>query len=341
MREGKMLLSRISGFRIMVIIIGFMAMVLPAHGEVKKAQSIDKVATVNGVPVERAEFNDEVLNIQKTLLGFGKPLTCNQVSSVQTEVLESMIRREILYQESRKSGIRPDEKAVNKGIETFRQQFSNETEYKNELSRRNIPEEKLRASIERNISIQQYVERQFSDKVKVTDAEIMDYYESHLDIFKQALQVRVSHILIQSDSRWEAPRKQEARRKAEQVLKNLKKGQDFAALAREQSDGPTRTNGGDLGYVRMDQLEKQLEDVVFSLKPGETSEVIETDYGFHLFKLIDRKPETIMAYDNVKEQIRQHLVQEKAKQEADIHAKNLRGKAAVEIFSGEDISLAK
>src|SRR3972149_7378215 len=166
MREGKMLLNRVSSFQIMVIMIGFIAIVLPAQGEVKKPQSVDKVAIVNGVPIERGEFDGEVLNIQKTLLGFAKPLTCNQVASVQTEVLESMIRREILYQESRKSGIKPDENAVNKEIETLRQQFSNETEYKNELSRRNISEEILRSGMERNSSVQQYVERQFADKVK-------------------------------------------------------------------------------------------------------------------------------------------------------------------------------
>ena len=336
-----MLLSRGSVLRIMVVMIGFIAMVLPARGEVKKPQSVDKVATVNGVPIERGEFDGEVLNIQKTLMGFGKPLTCNQVSSVQTEVLESMIRREILYQESRKSGIRPDEKAVNKEIETLRQQFSNETEYNNELSRRNMTEEILRSGMERNSTVQQYIEQQFAKKVKVTDTEIMDYYESHLDLFKQAMQVRVSHILIQLDSQWEASRKQEARRKAEQILKSLKKGQDFSVLAREQSDGPTRTDGGDLGYIRMGQLEKQLESVVFSLKPGETSEVIETGYGFHLFKVIDIKSETIMAYDNVKEQIQHYLMQEKAKQEADLYAKTLRGKAAVEVFPGEDSSSAK
>ena len=336
-----MLLNRVSSFQIMVIMIGFIAIVLPAQGEVKKPQSVDKVAIVNGVPIERGEFDGEVLNIQKTLLGFAKPLTCNQVASVQTEVLESMIRREILYQESRKSGIKPDENAVNKEIETLKKQFSNETEYKNELSRRSITEEMLRSRLGRSSSVQQYIERQFAKKVKVTDTEIMAYYGSHLDLFKQMLQVRVSHILIQSDSQWEASRKQEARRKAEQALKSLKKGQDFAALAREQSDGPTRTDGGDLGYIKMGQLEKQLESVVFSLKPGETSEVIETGYGFHLFKVIDRKPETILAYDNVKEQIQQYLVQEKAKQEADLHAKTLREKAVVEIFPGEDISSAK
>jgi peptidyl-prolyl cis-trans isomerase C len=316
----------------MVIVIGFIAVVSSAQAEMKKPQSADKVAIVNGEQIDKGEFDAEVLRVQKALLGFGKPLTCSQVTSVQTEVLESLIRREILYQDSRKMGIKPDENAVNKEINSLKQQFPSETEYKNELSRRNISEETLRTRIEKNSSIQQYVERQFASKVTVTDSDAVAYYEGHMDLFNQPLQIRVSHILIQTDPKWEEARKQEARRKIEQILQNLKKGQDFAALAREQSDGPTRTNGGDLGYIKKGQLNKQIETVVFALKPGETSDIVEMDYGFNLFKVTDKKPETVIAYEKVKEKIVQFLREEKAKQEAELQAKALREKASVEIL---------
>jgi peptidyl-prolyl cis-trans isomerase C len=161
---------------------------------------------------------------------------------------------------------------------------------------------------------------------------MVEYYQSHLDLFKQPLQIRVSHILIQTDPKWEAPRKQEARIKIEQILKNLKKGQDFAATAKMQSDGPTKANGGDLGYITIGQLDKQFESTVFALDPGQISDIIETDYGFHLFKVTDKKPETVLAYENVKEKIQQFLRNEKAKQEADLQAKALREKANVVIL---------
>jgi peptidyl-prolyl cis-trans isomerase C len=335
-------MTRVFSFRTVVLFAACIAMASPAGGEAKKAEpAADRVAIVNGVPIERADFDKEVFLIQKSLLGLGKPLTCGQVSSIRAEVLESMIRREVLYQDSRKAGIKPDENAVTKEIAALKQQYPTEAEYKNELAGRNLSEEALRSHLERNSSLQQYVDRQFGAKVAVTDAEMVGYYESRLDLFKQPLQARVSHILIQTDSQWDDRRKQEARRKAEQVLKDLKNGRDFAALAREQSDGPTRTNGGDLGYIRTGQLDAQLENAVFRLKAGETSDIIETGYGFHLFKMFDRKPETILAYDAVKEQIRRHLAQEKARQEADRYAKTLREKASVEILLREEVSAAK
>jgi parvulin-like peptidyl-prolyl isomerase len=312
-----------------------MMTVSSALGETKKNQKEEKVAVVNGAPIEKDEFDGEVFLIQKTVLGLGKPLSCEQVSLIRREVLESMIRRELLYQTARKSGIKPDENAINKDINSLKQQFSGETEYKNELSRRGINEEVLRARMIRNSLVQKYMDKEFTDKVNVTDKEIQDYYQKNIDLFKQPFQMRVNQIFIQSDSKGGDSRKKELRGKAEKILKNLKDDQDFADLAREYSDGPTKNKGGDLGYLRKGQLEKQFESKIFALKKGEITDVIETEYGFHIFKVTDIKPETILAYENVKEKVKKFLVDEKTKQEADKYARKLREKTDVKILMPE------
>jgi parvulin-like peptidyl-prolyl isomerase len=306
-----------------------------ALGETKKNQKEEKVAVVNGTPIEKGEFDGEVFLIQKTVLGLGKPLSCEQVSLIRREVLESMIRRELLYQAARKSGIKPDENAINKDINSLKQQFSGETEYKNELSRRGINEEVLRARMIRNSLVQKYVDKEFTGKVNVTDKEIQDYYQKNIDLFKQPFQMQVSQIFIQSDPKGGDSRKKELRGKAEKILKNLKDDQDFADLAREYSDGPTKNKGGDLGYLRKGQLEKQFESKIFALKKGEITDVIETEYGFHIFKVTDIKPETMLAYENVKEKVKKFLVDEKIKQEADNYARKLREKTDVKILLPE------
>jgi parvulin-like peptidyl-prolyl isomerase len=312
-----------------------MMAVSSALGETKKNQKEEKVAVVNGAPIEKDEFDGEVFLIQKTVLGLGKPLSCEQVSLIRREVLESMIRRELLYQAARKSGIKPDENAINKDINSLKQQFSGETEYKDELSRRGINEEVLRARMIRNSLVQKYVDKEFTDKVNVTDKEIQDYYQKNIDLFKQPFQMRVSQIFIQSDPKGGDSRKKELRGKAEKILKNLKDDQDFAGLAREYSDGPTKNKGGDLGYLRKGQLDKQFESKIFALKKGEITDVIETEYGFHIFKVTDIKPETILAYENVKEKVKKFLVDEKIKQEADEYARKLREKTDVKILLPE------
>src|SRR5208337_4640247 len=162
---------KISCLLTIAITVVCMMAVSSAFGETKKNQKEEKVAVVNGTPIEIDEFNGEVFLIQKTVIGLGKPLSCEQVSLIRREVLESMIRRELLHQAARKSGIKPDENAINKDINSLKKQFSDETEYKNELT----------------------------DKVDVTDKEIQDYYQKNIDLFKQPFQIRVSHISIQSD----------------------------------------------------------------------------------------------------------------------------------------------
>ncbi|MGD0168943.1 MAG: peptidylprolyl isomerase [Smithella sp.] len=334
---------KISCLLTIAITVVCMMTVSSALGETKKNQKEEKVAVVNGAPIEKDEFDGEVFLIQKTVLGLGKPLSCEQVLLIRREVLESMIRRELLYQAARKSGIKPDENAINKDINSLKQQFSGETEYKNELSRRGINEEVLRARMIRNSLVQKYVDKEFTDKVNVTDKEIQDYYQKNIDLFKQPFQMRVNQIFIQSDSKGGDSRKKELRSKAEKILKNLKDDQDFADLAREYSDGPTKNKGGDLGYLRKGQLEKQFESKIFALKKGEITDVIETEYGFHIFKVTDIKPETILAYENVKEKVKKFLVDEKIKQAADLYAKKLREKAGagIEIFIKEDLGAAK
>jgi len=336
-----MSLKKIPGFRIKALLVCLVALSAPDYALAAAPDKADRVAAVNGAAIDRAEFEGEVLVVQKAILGFGKPLTQGQVSSVNADVLESMIRREILLQESRKADIKPDESAVLKEIETLKKQFVSEAEYLGELARRNLSEEALRARVERNNLIQQYIERQFVPKVTVTDRDMIGYYEGNLDQFKQPLQAKLSHILVQVDPVWDKARKQESRKKAEQILKNLKKGQDFATIAREQSDGLTKANGGEIGYVRPGQIDRQFEGAVFALKPGETTELIETDHGIHIFKVTDRKNATVMSYEEVKDRILKLLRFEKAKQEADLYAKGLRDKASVETFLADGNKAAK
>lgn len=336
-----MFLNNKKVYTIITLMMVILMMVQPSWGQDSKKRDDERIAVVNGATIMRGDFDAEVLRIQKAHLALGRPLKCAHVAAYDKEVMEGLIRLELLYQESRKADIKFDKADIDKQMEVLKKQFLSETEYRNELSRRQITEEMLRARVERDFVFQKYITQQFAEKIKVTDVEMMTYYETHLDLLKQPLQVRVSHIMIQSDPKWDKARKQEARWKIESIQKKVEKGQDFAALAREHSDGTARTNGGDLGYIRAGQLGNRFENVVFDLKPGETSTIIETDHGFHLFKVTDRKAETILAYDNVKDQIRQTLVQEKTKQAADMHGKKLRETAKVEIVLKDDVPAAK
>ena len=151
-------------------------------------------------------------------------------------------------------------------------------------------------------------------------------------MFKQPEQIKASHILIKVDAKADEAQKAEARKKIEEVQQKLKDGGDFAALAKEYSEGPSSAKGGDLGYFRRGQMVKPFEDAALALKPNEVSDIVETRFGYHLIIVYDTKPEQTLAYADVKDKISQRMKQEKIEKEAVQYVDKLKKDAKLEKF---------
>jgi peptidyl-prolyl cis-trans isomerase C len=132
------------------------------------------------------------------------------------------------------------------------------------------------------------------------------------------------------DPKADSAKKEEARKKIESVQEKLKAGGDFAALAKELSDCPSKEKGGDLGYFGKGQMVKPFEDAALALKPGETSGIVETQFGYHIIKLVEIKTEGIMPYTEVKDQLTQYLKQEKVKAGLDSYLAGLEKMSKIE-----------
>ena len=196
----------------------------------------------------------------------------------------------------------------------------------------NASEAAIKARIERVLTIQGFIQNEIAQKVTVTEKETRDFYDSHPEKFTRPEQVKASHILIKADPEMDENSKRKSRREIEKIRERVEKGEDFAELAREVSQGPSSAKGGDLGYFGRGDMVKPFEEAAFSLKPGEVSDVVETRFGYHLIKATDRREESTIQYQEVKERLQGVLKQAKVNQEVGEYIRKLREKADVEIF---------
>jgi peptidyl-prolyl cis-trans isomerase C len=185
------------------------------------------------------------------------------------------------------------------------------------------------------IKYKKLIDSKIAGKVKVTDKDIEKYYNDNKKKFEHPELCRASHILISPDKTEAATdpngAKAKAKAKAEKLLKELKGGNaDFAAIAKaNSSDTFSATKGGDLGFFKKGVMVPPFDKAAFSMKPGEISDVVETQYGFHIIKVAERKDAGTTPLEEAKEEIRQILLQEQQKKYSDEYFKSLKAKANI------------
>jgi len=192
-----------------------------------------------------------------------------------------------------------------------------------------------------NFLANEFLKREVAQKVTVSEEDMKSYYEGHKDEFKTPEMVKARHILIRVAPAASEEDKKKAKEKAEDILKKIKDGgEDFSKLASDLSDDPgSKSKGGDLGFFPKGRMVKPFEDAAFSLKPGEISGIVETQFGFHIIKVEERKDASVEPLEKVKERINQKLLQERVKTKIaefiDNAMKDAKAEIHPEVFTGE------
>jgi len=292
----------------------------------------EKAAEINEVVITKAQFNKE-LNIHLDRVAKqGQQVPDDKLADLKNDILEGLIEREVLYQESKKVGIKINGQKVDDQLTAIKKRFPSETEYQAALGKMNLTEVEVKMQISRGLAIRALIEQQVTSKIVITDAETKGYYDSNPQMFQQPAQVKASHILIKVDAGADDAKKAEARKKIEMVQQKIKAGGDFAELAKEYSEGPSNTRGGDLGLFRRGQMVKPFEDTAFAMKPNEVSDIVETRFGYHIIKVYEVKPEQTLTYADVKDKLNQRMKQEKVEKNASLYISQLKKDAKIEKY---------
>ncbi len=231
-------------------------------------------------------------------------------SAALSRLLDQFIEERLWLETARQAGITVTEEEK----QAYKSQIVDEAESPSAGEDRDYITERL--------MIEKYLQSLLAD-IDVSEEEIRNYYEQNKREFLLPERVKVSQILLNNEA--EAVR-----------LQNLLKAGDeelFRKIARENSLGHEANRGGELGIFKLNELPKEIEKVIFSLKEGEISPVVESPYGFHIFRLDNRFEPRLLSLEEVKDKIKTKLLQEKIEASKKTHLEEIKARVNWQFFS--------
>lgn len=287
------------------------------------------VARVNGEAISGKELEDAV----RAVAGQAGPVPPDERDRVYRGVLDNMIGYRLIIQEAKARKVAVADAEVDAQLAQIRGQFPNDAQFQQALAAQKTTLEAVRNDTRDEMSASKLVETEIASKVTVKPEAVTDFYQKNQDKFQQGPRVRASHILIGIPQNADAATKQQAKAKADTLLKDLKAGKDFAVTAKANSQDPgSAPNGGDLGYFEQGQMVPPFEQAAFALKPGEMSDVVETQFGYHIIKVADKQESRVVPLDEAKGQIEQYLTQQNRHAQTELFVTALKAKAKIEIL---------
>jgi peptidyl-prolyl cis-trans isomerase C len=289
----------------------------------------DVVARVNGDPCSRGELERAIRNVEQRA---GRPVPAEQRDQVFRGVLNELLNFKLVQAEGKARGITVTDQEIDERIAEIRKQVPNDEAFQQALKQRQMTVGDLRNETRTEILVNKTMESEIASKVVVSQADLDEYYKQNPDQFKQPEQLRASHILFSVDSSATADFRKTTRDQAEGVLKRAKAGEDFAALAKQYSKDGSAQQGGDLNFFPRGQMVPAFDQAAFALKPGEISGIVETQFGFHIIKATEYKPERIVPLAEVSDRLSGFLRQRKQQQLVQQFVESLKAKYKVEVL---------
>lgn len=293
-------------------------------------------AVVNGAAIPRAEVDRLTDAFMKQ---FGSGISAEQRASIKgalgKQALENLINQKLLVQEAERAGVAADPKAVEAQTAKVTQMFPDPGKLKEQLAAMGVTEDELKRDIEQNMKIKALLEKQLPGGQEPTKKEIDEFYAANPKNFDVPERVQASHILLKIDPADTPEKKAEKKAALTALREKIVNGADFATCAKENSDCPSKANGGDLGLFEKGKMVPEFEKAAFSLKKGELSQVVETPFGYHLIKVTDRKEEEKSSLKKASGQIGDYLMQQKKGKAAQEYIAKLRASAKIDYPSAE------
>lgn len=293
---------------------------------VAQTQTSPVVMTVNDQPVYFWEMRLVVPQVQMELTSRGVEQTRDLVLRLAAK---KVVEAKLLAQEARRRDLNPDREVVDAAIQQIEATAGGRENLDATLKQLGATRDDLRSNVWETEAVKLLVAKDIEPKVTVTPQEISAFYDENPDVFTQPDTVRARHILIRVTPNEPEAAKKTARTRIETAHRRVLDGEDFAAVATEVSDGPNAANGGDLGFFAQDSMVPVLANAAFALDVGEISDIIESQFGFHIVKVLDKKPAGKLTFAEAKGPAEQLMKEQKTAEMVTLLIRELTESATV------------
>jgi peptidyl-prolyl cis-trans isomerase C len=268
----------------------------------------EAVAKVNDKAITRRQLGEVMANDLRMLAQRGTQLTPDQQLGYERQVLGKLIEQELLIQAAGKTQVADADQKVEEQIARIKASFPDPKMFDDQLQKMGRSIEQVRKDVRQMLAVQAFVETEFASKVKIADDQIKAFYDEHPDYFSKPAQIRASHILVSVPEGATDEVKKTKRAAIDKARERVTTGkEDFAKVAAEISECPSKQKGGDLEFFAKGQMVPEFDQAAFALKSDEISPVVTTQFGFHVIKKTGESAPEKRPLDAMKESIEKFL----------------------------------
>lgn len=294
-----------------------------------EASGDETAARVNETVITTRELNH--LFLARTQVPYLVVQGDQRAQEIRRQLLDTLVDRELLLQESKIMQITVPPQKLDAELQELIQRFPSKEVFEEALKSQHLTLDTLKKDLEGQLLRQQLVKKEIVEKVSVNPDEFQGFYERNKRKYVEDEQVRARHILIKVAPETNAADETTLKDRAEKALKRAKKGEEFGALAKELSEDGSSGNGGDLGFFQRGHMVAPFAEAAFALKPGEISDLVRTQFGYHIIKVEEHKATKPLSYDEVKDRVTEDVKQERTIARYQEYMGKLRSKAKIEV----------
>jgi parvulin-like peptidyl-prolyl isomerase len=316
--------------------LGIMAAAVLLVGAVARAELVDKVAAVVNRDIitlseveQRAAPELAHLTMERDPRKRG-----DQRNQILKEALDSLIAEKLVEAEIKEMGLTVTAAEVDEAMADVQKQnnIKDPAQFEQLLAREGYTMKSYKEFLGKQIARGRLMQMKVAAKVKISEEDLKAAYAQYAKREGGDEEVHARHILVAVDPKATPDQVEAARKKAEAIAQEARRpGMDFAALAKARSEGPSKEDGGDLGFFRRGVMVPAFDKAAFSLKVGEVSDPIRTDFGWHVLKVEEKRAVGVTPYEEMKPKLEAQLRQQKTEKFVEQYVQELKKKASIEV----------